>query len=70
MQLHKQAQECLTMLSNRLGDKEYFFGKSPSTIDAIIFSYLLLLLKVNNWLFVHKLLFIITILYFEYALVK
>ncbi|KAB7496156.1 Metaxin-1 [Armadillidium nasatum] len=46
-ELHKQAQECLTMLSNKLGEKEYFFGRSPTTIDAIIFSYLLLLLKVD-----------------------
>ncbi|XP_066987342.1 metaxin-1 isoform X4 [Macrobrachium rosenbergii] len=46
-ELHKQAQECLTMLSNRLGDREYFFGRSPSTIDALIFSYLALLLKVD-----------------------
>lgn len=46
-ELHKHAQECLTMLSNRLGDREYFFGRSPSTIDALIFSYLALLLKVD-----------------------
>ncbi|KAK4296572.1 hypothetical protein Pmani_030942 [Petrolisthes manimaculis] len=46
-ELHKQAQECLTMLSNRLGDREYFFGRTPSTIDAVIFSYLALLLKVD-----------------------
>ncbi|MPC35234.1 Metaxin-1 [Portunus trituberculatus] len=46
-ELHKQAQECLTMLSNRLGDREYFFGRSPSTLDAVIFSYLALLLKVD-----------------------
>ncbi|XP_069981477.1 metaxin-1 [Penaeus vannamei] len=46
-ELHKQAQECLTMLSNRLGDREYFFGRSPTTIDALIFSYLTLLLKVE-----------------------
>ncbi|KAG0727885.1 Metaxin-1 [Chionoecetes opilio] len=46
-QLHKQAQECLTMLSNRLGDREYFFGRTPSTLDAVIFSYLALLLKVD-----------------------
>ncbi|XP_042217218.1 metaxin-1-like isoform X2 [Homarus americanus] len=46
-ELHKQAQECLTMLSNRLGDREYFFGRSPSTIDALVFSYLAILLKVD-----------------------
>ncbi|XP_076068140.1 metaxin-1 isoform X2 [Oratosquilla oratoria] len=46
-ELHKQAQECLTALSNRLGDKEYFFGKTPSTLDALVFSYLILLLKVD-----------------------
>lgn len=46
-ELHRQAQECLTMLSNRLGEKDYFFGKTPSTVDALIFSYLVLLLKVD-----------------------
>lgn len=46
-ELLKHAQECLTMLSNRLGDREYFFGRSPSAIDALIFSYLALLLKVD-----------------------
>lgn len=35
------------MLSNRLGDREYFFGRTPSTLDAVIFSYLALLLKVR-----------------------
>ena len=46
-QLHKQAQECLTMLSNRLGDQDYFFGTNPSAIDALVFSYLVLFLKVS-----------------------
>lgn len=35
------------MLSNRLGEREYFFGRTPSTLDAVIFSYLALLLKVS-----------------------
>lgn len=29
----------------RLGDGDFFFGQQPSTIDAIVYSYLALLLK-------------------------
>lgn len=47
------------MLSNRLGDREYFFGRSPSTLDAVIFSYLALLLKVSVFLAFKRLHYII-----------
>lgn len=46
-QLLRQAQECLTMISNRLGEREYFFGRSPSAIDALLVAYLAMLLKVD-----------------------
>ena len=40
-----EAQKCLTLLSERLKD-EYFFGKNPSSFDALVFGYLAPLLKV------------------------
>ncbi|KAF2345287.1 Mitochondrial outer membrane transport complex Sam37/metaxin N-terminal domain, partial [Trinorchestia longiramus] len=46
-ELLRRGQECLTMLSVRLGDKSFFFGSSPSTLDAILTPYLALLLKVE-----------------------
>jgi len=45
LMLYKDAQECLTMLSNRLANKEFFFGKSPTSLDATVFAYLAPLLK-------------------------
>jgi len=35
----------LNMLSEYLGDKDYFFGKTPSSLDALLFSMLLPVLK-------------------------
>ncbi|KFM58101.1 Metaxin-1, partial [Stegodyphus mimosarum] len=43
--IYKDAQECLNLLSHRLGDNEYFFGKNPCSLDAIVFGYLAPLLK-------------------------
>lgn len=40
-----EAQKCLTLLSTRLGDRDFFHGQQPSTVDAIIYSYLAPLLK-------------------------
>ncbi|XP_054166116.1 metaxin-1-like [Oppia nitens] len=40
-----EAQKCLTLLSERLKD-EYFFGKNPSSFDALVFGYLAPLFKV------------------------
>lgn len=34
------AQECLESLSMLLGEKRYFYGSRPSTLDAIVYSYL------------------------------
>lgn len=43
--IYRNAEECLTLLSNRLGDQQFMFGKSPSSLDAIMYSFLALLLK-------------------------
>ncbi|KAK3924366.1 Metaxin-1 [Frankliniella fusca] len=44
--LLSDAEKCLTSLSVRLGDENYFFGKSPTSLDAIVYSYLAPLVKV------------------------
>lgn len=44
--LLKEAQKCLTLLSEKLGDQEFFFGRQPTSFDAIVFSYLAPMLKV------------------------
>ncbi|XP_077514298.1 metaxin-1 isoform X2 [Amblyomma americanum] len=38
--LFKEAQECLTTLSQRLGKEPFFFGQSPTSLDAIVFAHL------------------------------
>ena len=44
--IYREAQECLTILSRRLGETDpYFFGKAPSSADAIMYGYLAPLLK-------------------------
>uniref|UniRef100_A0A8C5WC75 Metaxin n=1 Tax=Leptobrachium leishanense TaxID=445787 RepID=A0A8C5WC75_9ANUR len=52
-QLYADAQECMTLLSQRLGTQKFFFGESPASLDAYIFSYLALIL--NTKLPNHKL---------------
>ncbi|XP_032686554.1 metaxin-1 isoform X3 [Odontomachus brunneus] len=44
-EVYVEAQKCLTLLSTRLGDRDFFYGQQPSTVDAIIYSYLAPLLK-------------------------
>ncbi|XP_073524726.1 metaxin-1 [Phyllobates terribilis] len=46
-QLYADAQECLTLLSQRLGAHQFFFGDSPASLDAHIFSHLALILSVK-----------------------
>jgi metaxin len=41
----KGAEECLTMLSQRLGTEPYLFGQAPTSADAILYGYLAPLLK-------------------------
>ncbi|XP_062888433.1 metaxin-1b isoform X2 [Mobula hypostoma] len=43
--IFKDARECLTLLSQRLGSNKFFFGDSPSSLDAIVFGHLAPLLK-------------------------
>jgi metaxin len=35
---------CLLALSERLGESEYFFGSSPTELDALVFGYLFTML--------------------------
>uniref|UniRef100_A0A670JR11 Metaxin n=1 Tax=Podarcis muralis TaxID=64176 RepID=A0A670JR11_PODMU len=54
-ELYREARECLTLLSQRLGRQKFFFGDSaalrcllnvrPASLDAIVFSHLAPLLK-------------------------
>ena len=41
-----QAIRCLTALSDKLANQDYFFGVKPSSLDAIAFGYLAPLIKV------------------------
>lgn len=43
--VYRGAEECLTSLSNRLGEQHYMFGRSPSSVDAVMYAYLAPLLK-------------------------
>ncbi|XP_076758510.1 metaxin-1 isoform X1 [Xylocopa sonorina] len=43
--VYSEAQKCLTLLSTSLGDSEYFLDEKPTILDAIVYSYLALLLK-------------------------
>lgn len=43
--VYSEAQKCMTLLSTRLGDADYFFGAQPTSLDALIYSYLAPLLK-------------------------
>ena len=45
LQVYKQAMECITMLSVKLGDKEFFYGQTPCSLDAVVFAHLAPLLK-------------------------
>ncbi|KAK2084387.1 metaxin 1 [Saguinus oedipus] len=44
-ELYREARECLTLLSQRLGTQKFFFGDAPASLDAFVFSYLALLLQ-------------------------
>ncbi|XP_075418809.1 metaxin-1 isoform X2 [Tenrec ecaudatus] len=44
-ELYQEARECLTLLSQRLGSKKFFFGDAPASLDAFVFSCLALLLQ-------------------------
>eukprot|EP00062_Callorhinchus_milii_P027969 gi/632991933/ref/XP_007884847.1/ PREDICTED: metaxin-1-like [Callorhinchus milii] len=44
-QILDEASECLTLLSQRLASQSFFFGDSPSSLDAVVFGHLAPLLK-------------------------
>ncbi|XP_068127907.1 metaxin-3 [Hyperolius riggenbachi] len=44
-QIYKDAKECLNLISNRLGTSRFFFGGTPTSLDAFVFGFLAPLLK-------------------------
>lgn len=42
----KEASECFSVLSTRLGNNDFFFGLTPTSLDVIVYSYIAPLLKV------------------------
>ncbi|KAG1947416.1 metaxin-1b [Pimephales promelas] len=46
-ELFRDAFECMTLLSQRLGSQKFFFGDSPSSLDAYVFAHLAPLLKIK-----------------------
>ncbi|CAL8288298.1 unnamed protein product [Merluccius merluccius] len=44
-ELYHDAVECMNLLSQRLGANKFFFGDSPSSLDAFVFGHLAPLLK-------------------------
>lgn len=46
-ELYRDAYECMTLLSQRLGTQKFFFGDFPSSLDAYVFGQLAPLLKVK-----------------------
>ncbi|XP_064204576.1 metaxin-1-like [Anguilla rostrata] len=44
-ELYRDALECMSLLSQRLGSHKFFFGDSPSSLDAYVFAYLAPLAK-------------------------
>lgn len=39
-EVYREVETCLLALSERLGDAEYFFGESPTELDALVFGYI------------------------------
>ncbi|XP_051577214.1 metaxin-1-like [Myxocyprinus asiaticus] len=46
-ELYCDALECLNLLSQRLGSNKFFFGDSPSSLDAYVFGHLAPLIKIR-----------------------
>ncbi|XP_055067027.1 metaxin-1 isoform X2 [Misgurnus anguillicaudatus] len=46
-EVYRDALECLNLLSQRLGSNKFFFGDSPSSLDAYVFGYLAPLIKIQ-----------------------
>ncbi|XP_064498656.1 metaxin-3 isoform X4 [Pseudopipra pipra] len=45
-QIYRDAKECLNLLSKRLGTSQFFFGDTPTTLDAFVFGFLAPVYKV------------------------
>ncbi|NXL07784.1 MTX3 protein, partial [Mesembrinibis cayennensis] len=45
-QIYRDAKECLNLLSKRLGTSQFFFGDTPTTLDAFVFGFLAPIYKV------------------------
>uniref|UniRef100_A0A8C9FCE4 Metaxin 3 n=1 Tax=Pavo cristatus TaxID=9049 RepID=A0A8C9FCE4_PAVCR len=45
-QIYRDAKECLNLLSKRLGTSQFFFGNTPTTLDAFVFGFLAPVYKV------------------------
>ncbi|KAI9505553.1 hypothetical protein GGI25_000944 [Coemansia spiralis] len=43
----RQADQYLALLSQKLGRKDYFFGQSPTLLDAVVYGYLSLVLRID-----------------------
>ncbi|KAJ2371060.1 hypothetical protein IW150_004777 [Coemansia sp. RSA 2607] len=43
--VYVQAAGCLDLLSKKLGDNSYFFGDTPSALDAVAYGYLSLIIR-------------------------
>ncbi|KAI7807143.1 metaxin-1a [Triplophysa rosa] len=46
-ELYRDALECLNLLSQRLGSNKFFFGDSPSSLDAYVFGHLAPIIKIQ-----------------------
>ncbi|KAK9961338.1 hypothetical protein ABG768_009130 [Culter alburnus] len=46
-ELYHDALECLNLLSQRLGSNKFFFGDSPSSLDAYVFGHIAPLIKIR-----------------------
>ncbi|KAM4707445.1 metaxin-3 isoform 1-T1 [Discoglossus pictus] len=45
--IYRDAKECLNLLSNRLGSSQFFFGNTPTSLDAYVFGFIAPLYKVR-----------------------
>lgn len=45
VKIYNDAKECLKHLSAKLAENEFFFGKQPTALDAIVYGYLALMIR-------------------------
>ncbi|XP_028416482.1 metaxin-1-like [Dendronephthya gigantea] len=46
IKLQKRAEACFEVVNSMLGDQEFLFGDSPTTLDSKVFSYLHIMLRI------------------------